>query len=98
MTEKEKRVNMIKLFALGVKYANAGITKNDFYYSDLIEDIFDTDGEPATTEEIFTRLNNYEVNHVEECRELRNHISSIRINNETIELLKTRMEDLKIIG
>ena len=98
MTEKEKRINMIKLFALGIKYANAGITENDFCYSNLMEDIFNTYGKPATTEEIFNRLNNYEVNHVEERRELRNHISNIRNNNRTIKLLKTRMEDLKIIG
>lgn len=98
MTEKEKRLNMIKLFALGIKYANAGITDDDFYYSNLMQDIFDTDGESASVEEIFERLDAYEINQVEERKVLKGHISRIRRNNETIEWVKTRMEDLKIIG
>lgn len=99
MSEKEKRINMIKLFAIGIKYANAGISDDDFYYKDLIAELFDTkDGESATVEEIFKRLSDFEnVNQVEERKTLSKHISDIRNNNETIELLNKRMGDLKII-
>ena len=99
MSNEEMRMNMIKLFAIGVKYANAGISDNDFYYRDLIGEIFDDkNGNPASIEDIFERLSNFEdVNHIEERKKLRGYISKIRNNNETIELLKSRMNDLEVI-
>lgn len=99
MNEKEMRINMIKLFAIGIKYANAGISNDNFYYRDLIAELFDTEeGEPASVEEIFKKLSDFEnVNHVEERKKLSKYISDIRNNNETVGLLKTRMDDLKII-
>lgn len=35
MNDKNIRMNMIKLFGLGIKYANAGIVGDDFFYSDI---------------------------------------------------------------
>ena len=99
MTDKEMRLNMIKLFAIGIKYANAGISDDDFYYSDLIGEIFDDKyGDPASVEEIFEKLSHFEnVSHIDERKKLKEYVSKIRKNNETIELLKTRMNDLKTI-
>lgn len=58
MDDKNMRINMIKIFGLGIKYANAGITDNDFFYSNIFEGLFDNIDEPATVEQIMRRLDN----------------------------------------
>lgn len=35
MDEKNMRMNMIKIFVMGMKYANAGIIDDDFFYSNI---------------------------------------------------------------
>lgn len=66
MDDKNMRINMIKIFGLGIKYANAGITGDDFFYSNVFEDLFDEGNEPATVEQIMKRLDNMSGNYIEE--------------------------------
>ena len=98
MTNKEMRLNMIKLFALGIKYANATIEDDDWAYTDIFGKIFDTNDEPATIEEIFDRLSRYEnISHIEERKKISRTAYKIRQTNEMIELIKGRIDDLKPI-
>lgn len=99
MSDKEMRLNLIKLFAIGVKYANAAIIDDDFFYRDIIEEIFDKEnGEPASVEEIFDKLNVFEsVDQIEERKKLKGYVAKIKNNNNTIELIRTRIDDLNII-
>ena len=98
MNGKEMRINMIKLFALGVKFANAKLAFDEWSYRDIISEIFDTNDEPATVEEIISRLDKIEnINYIEECRKLCRTANKIRETNVMIELIKKRVEELEII-
>lgn len=96
MNDKEMRLNMIKLLAIGIKHANAIISNDEFCYRDLIGEIFnDKNGKPASIEEILENLNNFEdVNYKEEDMKSREYGLKIRKNSLTIDLLKKTMEDL----
>ena len=96
MNEKEMRKYMIMLYGLGVKFANNMIA-DDWSDYDIIEKIFDTNGEPATVEEIFDRLSKYNVNYIEERKKFSKTVSDIRKNNEWIEIIKDRVGELKTI-
>lgn len=96
MSEKEMRIYMIMLYGLGVKFANDMIA-DDWSDYDIIEKIFDTEGEPATIEEIFDRLSKYNVNYIEERKKFMKTVSNIRKNNEWIEIIKDRVGELKTI-
>ncbi len=98
MDDKNMRINMIKIFGLGIKYANAGITDNDFFYSNIFEDLFDNRDEPATVEQIMRRLDNISCNYFEEKRQTSKIASTIRKNNEVIELLQEKIHELNKIG
>lgn len=96
MSEKEMRKYMIMLYGLGIKFANDMIS-DDWSDYDIIEKVFDTNNEPATIEEIFERLSKYKVNYVDERKKFMKTVSNIKNTNEVIELVKTRVEDLKPI-
>lgn len=96
MSEKEMRIYMIMLYGLGIKFANDMIA-DDWSDYDIIEKIFDTNGESATIEEIFDRLSKYNVNYIEERKKFTKTVSNIKKTNEAIELVKRRVEDLKPI-
>lgn len=98
MNDKNIRMNMIKLFGLGIKYANAGIVGDDFFYSDIFEDLFDDGDEPATAEQIIKRLDNISCNYIEEKKKTSRISSTIRKNNEIIELLQEKIPELNKIG
>lgn len=98
MNDKNIRMNMIKLFGLGIKYANAGIVGDDFFYSDIFEDLFDDGDEPATVEQIIKRLDNISCNYIEEKKKTSRISSTIRKNNEIIELLQEKIPELNKIG
>lgn len=94
MDNKNMRINMIKIFGLGIKYANAGITGDDFFYSNIFEDLFDEGNEPATVEQIMKRLDNMSGNYIEERKETLKIASMIRKNNEVIESLQEKIPEL----
>ena len=98
MDDKNMRMNMIKLFGLGIKYANAGIVGDDFFYSNVFEDLFDDGDEPATVEQIIRRLENISCSHIEEKKKTSKISSMIRKNNEIIELLQEKIPELNKIG
>lgn len=98
MNDKNIRMNMIKLFGLGIKYANAGIIGDDFFYSDIFEDLFDDGDEPATVEQIIKRLDNISCSYIEEKKKTSRISSTIRKNNEIIELLQEKIPELNKIG
>lgn len=98
MNDKNIRINMIKLFGLGIKYANAGVVGDDFFYSDIFEDLFDDGDEPATVEQIIKRLDNISCNYIEEKKKTSRISSTIRKNNEIIELLQEKIPELNKIG
>ena len=97
MDDKNMRMNMIKLFGLGIKYANAGIVGDDFFYSNVFEDLFDDGDEPATVEQIIRRLENISCSHIEEKKKTSRIASTIRKNNEIIELLQEKIPELNKI-
>lgn len=97
MDDKNMRMNMIKLFGLGMKYANAGIVGDDFFYSNVFEDLFDDGDEPATAEQIIKRLDNISCSYIEEKKKTSRIASTIRKNNETIELLQKKIPELNKI-
>lgn len=92
------RMNMIKLFGLGIKYANAGIVDEDFFYSNVFYDLFDEGDEPATVEQIMKRLDNISCSYIEEKKKTSKIASMIKRNNEVIELLKKKIPELDKIG
>lgn len=92
------RMNMIKLFGLGIKYANAGIVDDDFFYSNVFYDLFDEGDEPATVEQIMKRLDNISCSYIEEKKKTSKIASMIKRNNEVIELLKKKIHELDKIG
>jgi len=92
------RMNMIKLFGLGIKYANAGIVDDDFFYSNVFYDLFDEGDEPATVEQIMKRLDNISCSYIEEKKKTSKIASMIKRNNEVIELLKKKIPELDKIG
>lgn len=98
MNDKNIRMNMIKLFGLGIKYANAGIVGDDFFYSDIFENLFDDGDEPTTAEQIIKRLDNISCNYIEEKKKTSRISSTIRKNNEIIELLQEKIPELNKIG
>lgn len=98
MDEKNMRMNMIKIFGLGIKYANAGIADDDFFHSNMFEDLFDDGDEPATFEQIMERLDNISCSYREEKRQTLRIASSVRRNNEIIELLQEKIPKLNKIG
>ena len=98
MDEKNIRINMIKLFGLGIKYANAGIVGDDFFYSNVFYDLFDEGDEPATVEQIMKRLDNMSCSYTEEKKKTSRIASMIRKNNEVIELLQKKIPELDKIG
>lgn len=89
---------MIKLFGLGIKYANAGIVDDDFFYSNVFYDLFDEGDEPATVEQIMKRLDNISCSYIEEKKKTSKIASMIKRNNEVIELLKKKIPELDKIG
>ena len=97
MDEKNMRMNMIKIFVTGMKYANAGII-DDFFYSNVFEDLFDEGDEPATVEQIMKRLDNMSCSFIEEKKKILRIASMIRKNNEVIELLQKKIPELDKIG
>ena len=98
MENKNIRMNMIKIFGLGIKYANAGIIGDDFFYSNVFEDLFDDGDEPVTTEQIMKRLDNISCSYIEEKRQTTRIAYTIRKNNEVIELLQNKLPELSKIG
>lgn len=92
------RMNMIKLFGLGIKYANAGIVDDNFFYSNVFYDLFDEGDEPATVEQIMKRLDNISCSYIEEKKKTSKIASMIKRNNEVIELLKKKIPELDKIG
>lgn len=98
MENKNIRMNMIKIFGLGMKYANAGIVGDDFFYSNIFEDLFDDGDEPAATEQIMKRLDNISCSYIEEKRQTSRIASTLRKNNEVIELLQNKLPELSKIG
>lgn len=98
MDNKNIRINMIKLFGLGIKYANAGIVGDDFFYSNVFYDLFDEGDEPATVEQIMKRLDNMSCSYIEEKKKTSRIASMIKRNNEVIELLKKKIPELDKIG
>ena len=98
MDNKNIRMNMIKLFGLGIKYANAGIVGDDFFYSNVFYDLFDEGDEPATVEQIMKRLDNMSCSYTEEKKKTLRIASMIRKNNEVIELLQKKIPELDKIG
>ena len=92
------RMNMIKLFGRGIKYANAGIVDDDFFYSNVFYDLFDEGDEPATVEQIMKRLDNISCSYIEEKKKTSKIASMIKRNNEVIELLKKKIPELDKIG
>lgn len=94
MDNKNIRMNMIKIFGLGIKYANAGIVGDDFFYSNVFEDLFDEGDEPATAEQIMERLDNMSCSYIEEKKETLRIASMIRKNNKVIESLQERIHEL----
>ena len=98
MDNKNIRMNMIKIFGLGIKYAKACIVDGDFFYSNIFEDLFDDGDEPATFEQIMTRLDNISCNYIEEKRQTSRIASTIMRNNEVIELLQNKLPELSKIG
>ena len=98
MDNKNIRINMIKIFGLGIKYANAGIVDDDFFYSNVFEDLFDDGDKPATFEQIMTRLDNISCSYIEEKRQTSRIASTIRKNNKVIELLQNELPKLSKIG
>ena len=97
MDNKNLRMNMIKIFGLGIKYANAGVVGDDFFYSNVFEDLFDDGDEPATFEQIMERLDNMSGSYIEEKRQTSRIASTIRRNNEVIELLQNKLPELSKI-
>lgn len=97
MENKNIRMNMIKIFALGIKYANSGIVDDDFFRSNMFEDLFDDGNEPATFEQIMTRLDNISCSYIEEKQQTSRIASTIRRNNEVIELLQNKLPELSKI-
>ena len=98
MGNENIRMNMIKLFGLGIKYANAGIVGDDFFYSNVFYDLFDEGDEPATVEQIMKRLDNMSCSYIEEKKKTSRIASMIKRNNEVIELLKKKIPELDKIG
>lgn len=98
MDEKNMRINMIKIFGLGIKYANAGVVNDDFFYSNVFEDLFDEGDEPATVEQIMKRLDNMSCSFIEEKKKISRLATRIRKNNEVIELLQKKIPELDKIG
>ena len=98
MDEKNMRMNMIKIFVMGMKYANAGIIDDDFFYSNVFEDLFDNGDEPATVEQIMKRLDNVSCSFIEEKKKISRLATRIRKNNEVIELLQKKIPELDKIG
>lgn len=98
MDEKNMRMNMIKIFVMGMKYANAGIVDDDFFHLNMFEDLFDDGDEPATFEQIMERLDNISCSYREEKRQTLRIASSVRRNNEIIELLQNKLPELRMIG
>lgn len=97
MENKNIRMNMIKIFALGIKYANSGIVDDDFFHSNMFEDLFDDGDEPATFEQIMARLDNISCSYIEEKQQTSRIASTIRRNNEVIELLQNKLPELSKI-
>ena len=98
MDEKNMRINMIKIFVTGMKYANAGIIDDDFFYSNVFEDLFDEGDESATVEQIMKRLDNVSCSFIEEKKKISRLATRIRKNNEVIELLQKNITELSKIG
>lgn len=100
MDNHKIRINMIKIFALGIKYANAGIIDDDFFHSNMFEDLelFDNGDEPATFKQIMERLDNISCSYREEKRKTLSIASSVRRNNEIIGLLQNKLPELRMIG
>ena len=98
MNNKKIRINMIKIFALGIKYANAGIVDDDFFHSNMFEDLFDDGDDPATFEQIMERLDSISCSYREEKRQTLRIASNVRRNNEIIELLQNKLPELRMIG
>lgn len=94
MENKNIRMNMIKIFALGIKYANSGIVDDDFFRSNMFEDLFDDGDEPATFEQIMTRLDNISCSYIEEKQQ------TSRIPNKYLdeEDINTCIENIKSIN
>ncbi len=98
MTDKMTRMNLIKLFGLGMKYANAGVTGDDFFYSTIVYDLFDNGDDAATVEQIMKRLDNINCSYIDEKVQTSRIASAVKRNNEVIELLQSKLPELNIIG
>lgn len=98
MPDKMTRMNLIKLFGLGMKYANAGMTGDDFFYSNIVYDLFDDGDAPATVEQIMKRLDNINCSYIDEKIQTSRMAAAVKRNNEVIELLQSKVPALNIIG
>lgn len=102
MSDKEMRLNMIKLFALGMKCVNDSMENSHTLTdsaSDYIDLIFDErNGDPSSIDKILERLDNYkDVNHIDENKRTKNLVNKIYQNNQAIEAIKERIDKLNII-
>ena len=84
MDDKSMRRNMIKIFALGIRYANAGMSEDAFFDSDVVEEIFDDKGEPASIETIMGRLDAISIDYRQERQSTRELGYKIKKNVEAI--------------
>lgn len=90
--EKLLRQNMIKLFALGVKYANDIITGTDLSYTNIVSEIFDNGNDPASIDEILERLNKYKnANYGEECYRANGIAYRVNVNESLIKDVTKRL-------
>ena len=102
MDEKTLRLNMIKVFALGMKCVNDAIENSETQTDsaiDYIDMIFsESDGTPSYINEILDRLENYKnINHIDENKRTRQLTNKIYQNNQAIESIKQRVDKLCVI-